>query len=113
MKNNPIIKPEPFRIKMVEAISLLPFQKRKKLIEKAGYNVFQLKGEDVFIDLLTDSGTSAMSDQQWAAMLTTKQAYAGSNSFYQLEEAIKKVFGLNNILNFTQSILTKLTIGIF
>lgn len=70
-----------------------PKEKRGELIEKAGYNVFQLKIDDVFIDLLTDSGTAAMSDKQWAAMLTTKQAYAGSNSYYALEEVVEDIFG--------------------
>lgn len=85
--------PEPFRIKMVERIRLHPREVREKLIREAGYNVFMLKAEDVFIDLLTDSGTSAMSDEQWAGMIKTRQAYAGSESFYSLEKAIKDIFG--------------------
>jgi len=84
---------EPFRIKMVEEISLVSKPDRQRLIKQAGYNVFQLKIDDIYLDLLTDSGTSAMSDQQWAAMLTTKQAYAGSNSYYQLEKVVKDFFG--------------------
>ena len=86
------MKPEPFRIKMVEEIKLLPKKARAKAIKKAGYNVFQLKADDIFIDLLTDSGTSAMSDQQWAGMLTTKQAYAGSDSYYLLEKIVKDLY---------------------
>ncbi|MEM2242174.1 MAG: tryptophanase [Candidatus Bathyarchaeia archaeon] len=85
--------PEPFRIKMVERIRLHPREVREKLIREAGYNVFMLRAEDVFIDLLTDSGTSAMSDEQWAGMIKTRQAYAGSESFYSLEKAIKDIFG--------------------
>ncbi|MFC1790058.1 tryptophanase [Patescibacteria group bacterium] len=92
------MKPEPFRIKMVEAICLLPKEERKERIKKAGFNVFQLKIDDIFIDLLTDSGTSAMSDQQWAAMLQAKQAYAGTNSYFQLEKIVKKLFGFTYFL---------------
>ncbi|RJS77156.1 tryptophanase [Candidatus Bathyarchaeota archaeon] len=85
--------PEPFKIKMVERIKLHPREKREALIRQAGYNVFMLKAEDVFIDLLTDSGTSAMSDEQWAGMMATTQAYAGSESYYSLEKAMKDIFG--------------------
>jgi tryptophanase len=84
---------EPFRIKMIEEIHLPPREERARLIGEAGFNVFQLKADDVYVDLLTDSGTSAMSDKQWAAMLMTRQAYAGSNSYYLLERAVKDVFG--------------------
>lgn len=89
-------QPEPFKIKMIERIHLHPREKRKELIEKSGYNVFKLKSEDVFIDLLTDSGTSAMSDSQWAGMLETSQAYAGSPSYYSLEKAMKDIFGFKH-----------------
>lgn len=85
--------PEPYKIKMVKNIRLPPREKREALIKKAGYNVFRLSAEDVFIDLLTDSGTSAMSDNQWAGMLKTRQAYAGSDSYYNLEKAMKDIFG--------------------
>ncbi|MGC9345506.1 MAG: tryptophanase [Candidatus Bathyarchaeales archaeon] len=85
--------PEPFKIKMVEKITLYPREKRKELIQKVNYNVFMLKAEDVFIDLLTDSGTSAMSDRQWAGMIETTQAYAGSQGYYSLEKAMKDIFG--------------------
>jgi tryptophanase len=87
------VLPEPFRIKMVERIRLHPREVRERLIKEAGYNVFMLKAEDVFIDLLTDSGTSAMSDEQWAGMIKTMQAYAGSGSYYSLEKAVKDIFG--------------------
>jgi len=90
--------PEPFRIKVVEEIKLLPKKEREKKIKEAGYNLFNLKAEDVFIDLLTDSGTSAMSDVQLAKMITTRQAYAGSESFYFLEETIKEIFGFKYFL---------------
>ena len=87
------MRAEPFRIKMVEEMKLLPREERATLVKEAGFNVFQLKADDIYIDLLTDSGTSAMSDAQWAAMLMTKQAYAGSNSYYMLEKAVKAIFG--------------------
>ena len=90
--------PEPFRIKVVEEIKLLSKKEREKKIKEAGYNLFNLKAEDVFIDLLTDSGTSAMSDVQLAKMITTRQAYAGSDSFYFLEETIKEIFGFKYFL---------------
>jgi len=90
--------PEPFKIKMVEKITLLSREKREELIEKCGYNVFMLKAEDVFIDLLTDSGTTAMSDKQWAGMFETTQAYAGGQSFYSLENAMKDIFGFKHMV---------------
>lgn len=91
-------QPEPFKIKMVEKITLPPLEKRQKLAEKSGYNVFMLRAEDVFIDLLTDSGTSAMSDRQWAGMIETTQAYAGSQSFYSLEKTMKEIFGFKHMV---------------
>jgi len=96
MDEDPPCHPEPFKIKMIERIHLHPREKRKELIEKSGYNVFKLKSEDVFIDLLTDSGTSAMSDSQWAGMLETSQVYAGSPSYYALEKAMKDIFGFKH-----------------
>jgi len=77
---------------MVERIRLHPREVRERLIKEAGYNVFMLKAEDVF-DLLTDSGASAMSDEQWVGMIKTMQAYAGSGSYYSLEKAVKDIFG--------------------
>lgn len=90
--------PEPFKIKMVEPLQQLTKEERKEKIEETGYNVFKLKSEDVYIDLLTDSGTSAMSDNQWAEMIKTEQSYAGSDSYYALEEAIKDVMGFENFV---------------
>lgn len=85
--------PEPFRIKMIEPIHLIPYAEREKALKNAGYNLFALKAEDVFIDLLTDSGTGAMSQDQWAAIMRGDESYAGARSFFRLEESIHKIFG--------------------
>ncbi len=84
--------PEPFKIKMVERLNVLSKEEREERLVAKGYNVFKLRASDVFIDMLTDSGTSAMSDEQWGAMFTTEQAYAGSDSYYALEKAVSDIF---------------------
>ena len=89
---------EPFKIKMVEPIFMSSKEERVVIIKEAGYNTFLIPSGKVFIDLLTDSGTSAMSENQWAAMMLGDEAYAGSKNFEHLEEAVKKVYGFKYLV---------------
>ncbi|MBU3189942.1 tryptophanase [Clostridium bowmanii] len=89
--------PEPFRIKMVETIKMLTREERKQKIAEAKYNMFNLRGEDVYIDLLTDSGTNAMSQEQWAGVIRGDEAYAGGSSYFKLVEAAQDIFGYKYI----------------
>lgn len=88
---------EPFRIKMVETIKMLTREEREQKIKDAKYNMFNLKGDDIYIDLLTDSGTNAMSSEQWAGIMRGDEAYAGASSYYKLLDAGKDIFGFEYI----------------
>ncbi len=89
---------EPFRIKVIEPVKLVSRKERETLIRKAGFNVFKLPAEKVFIDLLTDSGTSAMSDNQWAGLMQGDESYAGCRNFFHLQETVREIMGFEFVL---------------
>ena len=89
---------EPFRTKVVEPIRFTCKEHRQDILRKASYNLFQLRAEDTIIDLLTDSGTSAMSSNQWGALMKADESYAGCSSFYRFEKSVQDIFGFNIVI---------------
>ncbi|HSA22926.1 MAG TPA: beta-eliminating lyase-related protein, partial [Myxococcota bacterium] len=89
---------EPFRIKAVEPLRMIDEAERKELLKAAHYNLFNLRAEHVLIDLLTDSGTAAMSQEQWAQIMRGDESYAGAKSYYEMEDQVRSIFGYKHII---------------
>ena len=89
---------EPFRIHSTQAIKSISAEQREAALQRAGYNLFGLHADDVLIDLLTDSGTGAMSSRQWAAMMDADESYAGSRSFYRFQDVVRDITGLQEVI---------------
>jgi tryptophanase len=90
--------PEPWRVKVVEPIRRIAPAEREDRLRRAGYNLFGIASEDIYIDLLTDSGTSAMSDSQWAGLMRGDESYAGGRNFFFFEETVREIFGFPHVI---------------
>ena len=91
---------EPFKIKSVEPIRMSTRAERENILKEANFNLFKVRSEDVILDFLTDSGTSAMSSAQWAAVMKGDESYACATSYYNFEKAVKKITNYENVLDF-------------
>ena len=99
---------EMHKVRIVQKLNLLPIDERLNAMKEAGNNTFLLRNKDVYLDMLTDSGTNAMSDRQLASMMIADDSYAGSETFYRLEEAVKKFFGKQYFLVFHQLVISSI-----
>lgn len=97
------------KTRIVQKLNLVPIERRLEALNEGGYNTFRLNTRDVFLDMLTDSGTNAMSDNQLAAMMQADDAYAGSQSFFKLQKAVEDVLGKNTICRYTRDVLPKIS----
>ncbi|MGH7165179.1 MAG: beta-eliminating lyase-related protein, partial [Nitrospiraceae bacterium] len=89
---------EPFKIKVVEPIRRTTREERERLLRESGYNLFHVPADSVYVDLLTDSGTAAMSDNQWAGMMLGDESYAGSKNYYHFEDTVRSIFGYQHVI---------------
>ncbi|MBR5266395.1 MAG: tryptophanase, partial [Clostridia bacterium] len=96
--NRPAVPMEMHKVKIVQQLNLLPIKERLDKIKDAGFNTFMLHNKDIFLDMLTDSGVNAMSDNMQAAMLRADDAYAGSETFFRMRDKLEEIFGIANVL---------------
>src|SRR6266487_931053 len=89
---------EPFRIKVVEPLRRVTREERERLIREAGLNIFAVPADSIYVDLLTDSGTSAMSDRQWAGLMMGDESYAGSKNYFRFREVVRSIFGYEHVI---------------
>src|ERR1044071_5314508 len=89
---------EPFRIKVVEPLRRVTREERERAIREAGLNIFAVPADTIYVDLLTDSGTSAMSDHQWAGLMLGDESYAGSRNFYHFAQTVRDIFGYRHVI---------------
>src|SRR6266536_596458 len=92
------LSPEPWRVKVVERIRSIGLVEREEALRRAGYNIFGIASEDIYSDLLTDSGTSAMSDAQWAGRMIRHESYTGGRNYRRFEQPVRNIFGLPHVI---------------